>query len=95
MYTDIMRNDAGINGDAQSIDRSRGCCFLKYTTLKSRLDMARINYQFPSSTESVEHWRRMTKAPRHDWRHAANFVTNTLFPVLKGKIFLTATAGSD
>ena len=24
---DIMRNDAGINGDAQALSRSLGCCF--------------------------------------------------------------------
>ena len=80
---DVMRQDAGINGDAQRIEQMVWLLFLKvFDALEEELELTRDGYQSPIP----EHLR---------WRNwAANaegitgdalldFVNNTLFPKLK------------
>ena len=84
---DIMRNDAGINGDAQRIEQIAWMLFLKvYDAKEGDWEMDDDNYRsvIPASCR----WS--------DWAHddksgsvmtgdpLLNFVNNTLFPVLKG-----------
>ena len=83
---DIMRNDAGINGDAQRIEQIAWMLFLKvYDTKEQDWEWDNENYEsiIPESCR----WR--------NWAHdedgkgmtgdaLLNFVNNTLFPVLKG-----------
>jgi len=84
---DIMRNDAGINGDAQRIEQIAWLLFLKvYDTKEQDWEFEDKNYQ--SIIPEPCRWR--------NWAHEEsgkgmtgdallNFVNNTLFPVLKGK----------
>ena len=84
---DIMRNDAGINGDAQSIEQIAWLLFLKvYDTKEQDWEFEDENYQ--SIIPEPCRWR--------NWAHEEggkgmtgdallNFVNNTLFPVLKGR----------
>lgn len=83
---DIMRNDAGINGDAQRIEQIAWMLFLKvYDSKENDWDMDEDNYVsiIPESCR----WR--------NWAHEEsgkgmtddallNFVNNTVFTVLKG-----------
>lgn len=83
---DIMRNDAGINGDAQRIEQIAWMLFLKvYDSKEYDWDMEEDNYE--SIIPEQCRWR--------NWAHdetgrgltgdaLLNFVNNTLFPVLKG-----------
>ena len=84
---DIMRNDAGINGDAQRIEQIAWMLFLKVYDSKERdWDMDEDNYQSIIPDEC--RWRnwatddRSGKAMTGDT--LLNFVNNTLFPTLKG-----------
>lgn len=84
---DIMRNDAGINGDAQRIEQIAWMLFLKVYDSKERdWDMDEDNYQSIMPDEC--RWRnwatddRSGKAMTGDT--LLNFVNNTLFPTLKG-----------
>lgn len=84
---DIMRNDAGINGDAQRIEQIAWMLFLKvYDSKEYDWDMEEDNYK--SIIPEQCRWR--------NWAHdetgkgltgdaLLDFVNNTLFPVLKGK----------
>ena len=84
---DIMRNDAGINGDAQRIEQIAWLLFLKvYDTKEQDWEFEEDNYQ--SIIPEPCRWR--------NWAHEESgkgmtgealldFVNNTLFPVLKGK----------
>lgn len=84
---DIMRNDAGINGDAQRIEQIAWMLFLKvYDSKEYDWDMEEDNYE--SIIPEQCRWR--------NWAHdetgkgltgdaLLDFVNNTLFPVLKGK----------
>lgn len=84
---DIMRNDAGINGDAQRIEQIAWLLFLKvYDTKEQDWEFEDENYQ--SIIPEPCRWR--------NWAHEEggkgmtgdallNFVNNTLFPVLKGR----------
>ena len=84
---DIMRNDAGINGDAQRIEQIAWLLFLKvYDTKEQDWEFEDENYQ--SIIPEPCRWR--------NWAHEEggkgmtgdallNFVNNTLFPVFKGK----------
>lgn len=84
---DIMRNDAGINGDAQRIEQIAWLLFLKvYDTKEQDWEFEDDKYQ--SIIPTPCRWR--------NWAHEEggkgmtgeallNFVNNTLFPVLKGK----------
>ena len=81
---DVMRQDAGINGDAQRIEQMVWLLFLKvFDAQEEELELTRDGYKSPIP----EHLR---------WRHWAtdaegitgdallDFVNNTLFPKLKG-----------
>ena len=84
---DIMRNDAGINGDAQRIEQIAWLLFLKVYDAKE-LDWEFSEDDYVSIIPEPCRWR--------NWAHdetgkgltgdaLLNFVNNTLFPVLKGK----------
>lgn len=83
---DIMRNDAGINGDAQRIEQIAWMLFLKvYDSKENDWEFNEDNYT--SIIPEPCRWR--------NWAHEEsgkgmtgdallNFVNNTVFPVLKG-----------
>lgn len=84
---DIMRMDAGINGDAQRIEQMVWMLFLKvYDAKEDDWELNEDNYQ--SIIPEDLRWRNWAKA--NSSGHAMtgdkllNFVNNTLFPVLKG-----------
>ena len=85
---DIMRNDAGINGDAQRIEQIAWMLFLKVYDAKEQ------DWEFNEDDYSSiipEEYRWMNWA--HDDKSGSamtgdkllEFVNNTLFPVLKGR----------
>ncbi len=85
---DIMRNDAGINGDAQRIEQIAWMLFLKvYDAKEEDWEISEDDYR--SIIPEPCRWRnwaaddRSGKALTGD--KLLNFVNNTLFPVLKGK----------
>ena len=85
---DIMRNDAGINGDAQRIEQIAWMLFLKvYDAKEEDWEISEDNYR--SIIPEPCRWRnwaaddRSGKALTGD--KLLDFVNNTLFPVLKGK----------
>lgn len=84
---DIMRMDAGINGDAQRIEQMVWMLFLKvYDAKEDDWELNEDNYE--SIIPEDLRWRNWAKADGSG--HAMtgdkllNFVNNTLFPVLKG-----------
>ena len=84
---DIMRMDAGINGDAQRIEQMVWMLFLKvYDAKEDDWELNEENYE--SIIPEDLRWRNWAKADSNG--HAMtgdkllNFVNNTLFPVLKG-----------
>lgn len=84
---DIMRNDAGINGDAQRIEQMAWLLFLKvYDAKEQDWDMDEDNYQSIIPDECRwSNWAvddRSGNAMTGDT--LLNFVNNTLFPTLKG-----------
>lgn len=85
---DIMRNDAGINGDAQRIEQIAWMLFLKvYDAKEQDWDMNETNYQsiIPKECRWIN-WAvddKSGSAMTGDRLMA--FVNNTLFPVLKGQ----------
>ena len=84
---DIMRNDAGINGDAQRIEQIAWTLFLKVYDAKEQ-DWAWDDEGYQSIIPEPcrwQHWAhddRSGKAMTGD--KLLDFVNNTLFPVLKG-----------
>lgn len=85
---DIMRNDAGINGDAQRIEQIAWMLFLKvYDAKEEDWEISEDDYR--SIIPEPCRWRnwaaddRSGKALTGD--KLLDFVNNTLFPVLKGK----------
>lgn len=84
---DIMRNDAGINGDAQRIEQIAWMLFLKVYDTKEQ-DWEFEDEEYQSIIPEECRWRNWA----HDDKSGAaltgekllNFVNNTLFPVLKG-----------
>lgn len=84
---DIMRNDAGINGDAQRIEQIAWTLFLKVYDAKEQ-DWAWDDEGYQSIIPKPcrwQHWAhddRSGKAMTGD--KLLDFVNNTLFPVLKG-----------
>ena len=85
---DIMRNDAGINGDAQRIEQIAWMLFLKvYDTKESDWEWAEDNYVSIIPEEC--RWRNWAVDDRSGNAMTGDvlmdFVNNTLFPVLKGK----------
>lgn len=85
---DIMRNDAGINGDAQRIEQIAWILFLKVYDAKEQ-DWELEDESYTSIIPEKLRWSNWA----HDDRSGnaltgeklLNFVNNTLFPVLKGK----------
>ena len=84
---DIMRNDAGINGDAQRIEQIAWMLFLKVYDAKEQ------DWEFDEEgyTSSIPEPCRWSNWAHDDKSGSAmtgdtllNFVNNTLFPVLKG-----------
>ena len=83
-----MRNDAGINGDAQRIEQIAWMLFLKVYDAKEQ-DWAFDDEHYVSILPEVCRWANWA----HDDKSGSamtgdallNFVNNTLFPVLKGK----------
>ncbi len=84
---DIMRMDAGINGDAQRIEQMVWMLFLKVYDVKED-DWELNEDDYESIIPEDLRWRNWAKADGNG--HAMtgdkllNFVNNTLFPVLKG-----------
>lgn len=85
---DIMRNDAGINGDAQRIEQIAWMLFLKvYDTKEQDWEFNEDDYEsiIPENCRWAN-WAaddKSGKAMTGD--KLLNFVNNTLFPVLQGK----------
>ncbi len=83
---DIMRNDAGINGDAQRIEQIAWMLFLKVYDAKEQ-DWGMYDKNYKSIIPDECHWRKWAHddksgtAPTGD--KLLNFVNNTLFPTLK------------
>ena len=85
---DIMRNDAGINGDAQRIEQIAWMLFLKVYDAKEQ-DWAFDDECYVSILPEVCRWANWA----HDDKSGSamtgdkllGFVNNTLFPVLKGR----------
>ena len=85
---DIMRNDAGINGDAQRIEQIAWMLFLKvYDAKEQDWDMAEKKYQSIIPEECRwSNWAVDDKSGNAmTGDRLMNFVNNTLFPVLKGQ----------
>ena len=83
-----MRNDAGINGDAQRIEQIAWMLFLKvYDAKEQDWDMDEDNYQSIIPAECRwSSWAADDKSGSAMTGDALlNFVNNTLFPVLKGQ----------
>lgn len=83
---DIMRNDAGINGDAQRIEQMAWMLFLKVYDAKERdWDMNEDNYESIIPEEC--RWGNWAVDDRSGSAMTGdtllNFVNNTLFPTLK------------
>ena len=90
---DIMRNDAGINGDAQRIEQIAWMLFLKvYNAKEQDWDMDEENYQ--SIIPEPCRWSNWAvddkggNAMTGD--NLLGFINNTLFPVLKGQDVLNS-----
>lgn len=84
---DIMRNDAGINGDAQRIEQIAWMLFLKvYDAKEQDWDMDEDNYQSIIPEECRwSSWASDDKSGKAMTGDTLlNFVNNTLFPTLKG-----------
>ena len=84
---DIMRNDAGINGDAQRIEQIAWMLFLKvYDSKEQDWDMDEKEYM--SIIPADCRWRNWAVDDRSGnamtGDRLMNFVNNTLFPTLKG-----------
>ncbi len=84
---DIMRNDAGINGDAQRIEQIAWMLFLKvYDAKEKDWEFDDDNYEsiVPENCK-WSNWAHAEKAEDAMTGDALlNFVNNTLFPTLKG-----------
>lgn len=85
---DIMRNDAGINGDAQRIEQIAWMLFLKvYDAKEQDWDMDEDDYQSILPEEC--RWQNWAADDHSGIAMTGdtllNFVNNVLFPVLKGQ----------
>lgn len=85
---DIMRNDAGINGDAQRIEQIAWMLFLKVYDAKEQ-DWEWEDEDYVSIIPEKCRWRNWAvddqKGTALTGDKLLDFVNNTLFPVLKGK----------
>lgn len=85
---DIMRNDAGINGDAQRIEQIAWMLFLKvYDAKEQDWEFSDENYQSIIPEECRwQNWAHDDKSGTAlTGDKLLDFVNNILFPVLKGK----------
>jgi len=84
---DIMRNDAGINGDAQRIEQIAWMIFLKVYDAKEQ-DWAMDEDSYQSIIPEQCRWGRWAADDRSGSAMTGdklmNFINNTLFPTLKG-----------
>ena len=80
---DVMRQDAGINGDAQRIEQMVWLLFLKvFDALEEELELTRDDYRSPIP-ENLR-WRNWAADPEGVTGDALlDFVNNQLFPKLK------------
>jgi type I restriction enzyme M protein len=80
---DVMRQDAGINGDAQRIEQMVWLLFLKvYDALEEELELTRDGYKSP--IPEPLRWRTWAANPEGMTGDGLlSFVNNTLFPALK------------
>ena len=80
---DVMRQDAGINGDAQRIEQMVWLLFLKvFDALEEELELTRDDYQSPIPDQlRWRHWAADAEGITGD--ALLDFVNNTLFPTLK------------
>ena len=85
---DIMRNDAGINGDAQRIEQIAWMLFLKVYDAKEQ-DWEWDDEDYKSIIPEECRWRNWAKDDKSGTALTGDklldFVNNILFPVLKGK----------
>lgn len=85
---DIMRNDAGINGDAQRIEQIAWMLFLKVYDTKEQ-DWEFNEEDFESIIPEPCRWQNWAFDDKSGSAMTGDklldFVNNTLFPVLKGK----------
>ena len=83
---DIMRNDAGINGDAQRIEQIAWMLFLKVYDAKEQ-DWEFDDDEYTSVIPEECRWRNWAVADSSGQSMTGdtllNFVNNTLFPTLK------------
>ena len=84
---DIMRNDAGINGDAQRIEQMAWMLFLKVYDAKEK-DWEFDDEDYTSIIPEECRWSNWAVDDRSGnamtGDNLLNFVNNTLFPTLKG-----------
>ena len=84
---DIMRNDAGINGDAQRIEQIAWMLFLKvYDAKEQDWDIEEENYEsiIPENCRWANWAADDLSGSAMTGDTLLNFVNNTLFPTLKG-----------
>ncbi len=81
---DIMRNDAGINGDAQRIEQIAWMLFLKVYDAKE-FDWEFDDQKYKSIIPEKLRWRNWGNNIDLTGNELLNFVNNVLFVVLKGK----------
>ena len=84
---DIMRNDAGVNGDAQRIEQIAWILFLKvYAQKEEDWELDETDYQsiIPEPCR-WENWADNSDGHAMTGDKLLYFVNNTLFPVLKGR----------
>ena len=85
---DIMRNDAGINGDAQRIEQIAWILFLKVYDSKEQ-DWKWEDDSYESIIPEVCQWRNWAADDKSGTALTGDklldFINNTLFPALKGK----------
>ncbi len=84
---DIMRNDAGINGDAQRIEQIAWMLFLKvYDSKEQEWEFDDSSYtSIIPDTCRWRNWAHDESGRGITGENLLNFVNNILFPVLKGK----------
>lgn len=91
---DIMRNDAGINGDAQRIEQIAWLLFLKVYDAKEE-DWEFDDEEYESIIPEECRWRNWAKDDKKGTAitgdELLDFVNNTLFPSLKGLEVTKAT----
>lgn len=90
---DIMRKDAGVDGDAQRISQLVWMFFLKiYDDREAEIELLEDNYKSPLPEQL--RWRNWATDPEGITGDELNdFVNLKLFPTLKGKLVLNGPTG--